>query len=106
GNVAAAVARRCELGSSRVYNYTPIWPLAFHTATTDGRAVPVPPSGQCDSGLSMLLSSCSPGCCTHTVTRSSVTTGPHVSAPFGTVRNCLVSPRFGPSSATANNPSL
>ena len=54
----------------------------------------------------MLLSSFSPGCCTQTVTRVSVTTGPQVSAPMGTVRNCFTSPRFGPSSATANSPSL
>ena len=63
---------------------TPICPSAFHTATTDGRAVPLPPSGQRDSGLSMLLSSFSPGCCTHTVTRSSVMTGP---ARFGAERH-------------------
>ena len=33
-------------------------------------------------------------------------TGPQVSAPSGTVRNWRVSPRFGPSSATANKPPL
>ena len=33
----------------------------------------------------------SPGCCTQTSTRSSWITGPQVSAPIGTVRNCLSS---------------
>ena len=77
--------------------HTPMPPSSFHTATIDGRAVPLPPSGQFESGSSMLLSSCSPGCWTETVTRSSSTIGPQVSAPIGTVRNCRVSPRLGPS---------
>ncbi|SLH95913.1 Uncharacterised protein [Mycobacteroides abscessus subsp. abscessus] len=35
-----------------------------------------------------------------------MTIGPQVSAPRGTVRNCLVSPRAAPSSTTENRPSL
>src|SRR5262245_30794602 len=78
----------------------------FHTATTDGRGCDVPPSGQWDSGLSALAPSSSPGCWTDTSTKSSATTGPQVSAPWGTVRNCLTCPRSRPSTGTANRPSL
>src|SRR5256885_6932247 len=77
----------------------------FHTETIDGRGCAVPPSGQCDVGFAELVAF-SPGCCTATSTRLSVTTGPHVSAPTGTERNCLTWPRSGPVTGTENRPSF
>lgn len=67
-----------------------------------GRGWAVQPSGQRDCGLSG-ASSASPRCWTETMTSNSVTIGPQVSALRATVRNCLVSPRFGPSTITENS---
>src|SRR5215212_6186199 len=57
--------------------------------TTDGRGLL--PSGQVEAGLSYVEPSSSPGCCTamKTVRWSLVIHGPQVSAPRGTVANCL-----------------
>src|SRR5699024_6471252 len=66
----------------------------------------LPPSGQWEAGFSKVASSSSPGCWTFTMTRSSVTIGPQVSAATGTVRKQRVSPRFSPFSPTAYRPSL
>src|SRR5690606_38964116 len=60
------------------------------------------------AGDSKLAPSTSPGCWTATRTDcwSSVTSGPQVSAPSGTVRNCWTWPRDGPSTGTRKSPSL
>src|SRR5690606_30503577 len=57
---------------------------------------------------STLAPSTSPGCwtATNTLVPSSRIVGPQVSAPIGTVRNCLTFPRSGPSTGTENSPSF
>src|SRR5690606_39055440 len=79
-------------------------PSFFHTATIAGRAGESPPSGQRESGSSAFPTP--PGCCTATSATSSVTTGPHASAPIGTVKNCLTLPLSRPSTGTENKPSF
>src|SRR5690349_10534987 len=81
-------------------------PSRRQVTTTDGLAKS--PSGQVEAGFSTLAPVISPGCCTATNTERSspVMNGPQVSAPGGTVRNCLRCPRSAPSIAVANSPSL
>src|SRR5918999_618690 len=64
--------------------------------------------GQVLDGLSNVASSVSPGCWTalKTVLPSGVISGPQVSAPTGTVRNCCTWPRCGPSTGQEYMPSL